>query len=150
MSILNMVMYCTESSTCANHYCTTNCLCQSTIRKFVIIDSVLCFKKFETRYRNGLGDANLFFGIIVTLFLWIPEKRIYFLENALINSWCWTIAFCPKLKWMNQMKIWMKAMWWLLKNSIAYWVFTIRKKIKSLTKIVLWTSSVSLQEDTWF
>ena len=25
---------------------------------FIIINSVLCFKRFETRFLNGIGDAN--------------------------------------------------------------------------------------------
>ena len=78
---------------------------------FITIDSVTCFKRFVTRYLNGVGDANisgalvqirelyvlgicvLLFGIIVTLHLQITERGISSLVKEIICKLLWNTAF---------------------------------------------------------
>ena len=72
---------------------------------FIVINGEICFKKFETRYSNGLGDANLsgtldqirgtsgfrdlcsLFGTIVTLFHKTPGKRFFFFGKHTNQNW---------------------------------------------------------------
>ena len=58
---------------------------------FSIINLAVCFKIYREHWKKseepqGFGICALLFGITVTLFHWIPEKRISFLENALTCS----------------------------------------------------------------
>ena len=89
---------------------------------FVVINADICFKKFETRFLAGIGEANVSRTLDqirettvfrdLTSIVWdnsdtIPldsRKRVSFLENVLIYKSCGNIATSQKLTWIYLVK----------------------------------------------
>ena len=95
---------------------------------FITIDSVTCFKRFEARYLNGVGDANIYrtlgqirelsslgicallFGIIVASHHLILKRAIFSLVKEVICKLPWNIAFYLIWNWMKDPEdIWIKV-----------------------------------------